>query len=157
MKLVVRRIYKGDTYTIGNLYIDGTYFCDTLEDKDRGLKDSMTVEEIKKIKVNDETAIPTGTYQVSINIVSPKYSNYTKYSWAKDIGGKVPRLLNVKGFDGILVHLTGNKSSETSGCLLLGFNKVRGQVINSQETFKKLYPILQEANNKGEAITITIE
>ena len=156
MKLEVKRIYRGDAYTIGNLYVDGKYFCDTLEDKDRGLKDSMALEEIKKIKVKNETAIPAGTYQVSMNIVSPKYSNYAKYSWAKDIEGKVPRLLDVKGFDGILIHPSGNKNSDTSGCLLVGFNTVKGQVTSSQETFKKLYPVLQAASDKGEKITITI-
>lgn len=156
MKLEVKRIYKGNAYTIGNLYIDGKYFCDTLEDVDRELSDIMSLEEIKAIKKSDITAIPTGEYIVSLDIVSPKYSNYTKYSWAKDIKAKVPRLLNVKGFDGILIHPSGNKASDTSGCLLVGFNKVKGQVLNSRDTFKKLYKLLKDRHDKGEKITIKI-
>lgn len=157
MKLEVNRIYKGMVYTIGHLYINGKYFCDTLEDKDRGLTSSMSLEDIKKIKIKDETAIPRGEYQITLNIKSPKYSNYTRYKWAKDVEAKIPRLLNVKGFDGVLIHPSGNKPTDTSGCLLVGFNKIKGQVINSVDTFKKLYKILKECDNKKELITITIK
>ena len=62
MKLELKRIAKRSTYTIGRLYIDGVYFCDTLEDTDRGLTSEMSEAEIKRIKVYGQTAIPTGTY-----------------------------------------------------------------------------------------------
>lgn len=156
MKLEVNRIYKGMSYTIGHLYIDGKYFCDTLEDKDRGLDSSMSLSDIKNIKVKNETAIPTGEYQITLNVKSPKYSNYAKYAWARDIEAKVPRLLNVKGFDGVLIHPSGNKNSDTSGCLLVGVNKVKGQVLNSRETFKELYKLLKDKHDKDEKITIKI-
>ena len=74
MRLVVKRIAKRDTYTIGRLYIDGIYFCDAIEDKDRGLDSSMNVNTIKEKKVYGETAIPTGEYQVTLDVVSPKFS-----------------------------------------------------------------------------------
>ena len=69
MEIVIKRIAKKSTYTIGKLYIDNKYFCDTLEDKDRGLKDTMSVEEILKIKVKHETAIPTGTYTLVLSYI----------------------------------------------------------------------------------------
>ena len=144
MKLKLKRIFKGNNYTIGHLYIDGKYFCDTLEDTDRGLKDNMTLGEIQSIKIYSKTAIPTGIYKIDMNTISPKFYNR---SWAKSYGGKIPRLVGVKGFDGVLIH-PGNKPEDTLGCLLCGFNKVKGQVINSVKTFKSLMSILlQDPNN----------
>ena len=153
MKLLLRRIAKKATYTIGKLYINGQYFCDTIEDTDRGLKQSMSLSEIKKKKIPNLTAIPTGTYKVAMNIVSPKYSNYSKYAYTKPFGAKMPRLLNVPGYDGILIH-AGNTADHTSGCLLVGQNKVVGKVINSQVTWASLMRVLLTDKDN---ITITIE
>lgn len=134
MKLALIRKHKKDKYCIGKLYIDGEYFCDTLEDKDRGLTDNMTVYEISKIKVKKETAIPTGTYKVTIT-----YSNRFKKN--------MPLINNVKGFKGIRIH-SGNTDKDTEGCILVGQNKVVGQVINSQATYKVLYnKLLKDTNN----------
>lgn len=132
MEILLKRIAKKNLYTIGKLYIDGVYFCDTIEDKDRGLSQSMLLEEIKKIKVPNETAIPTGTYNVTLNVVSPKFKDR---AWAKPYGGKVPRILNVPGFEGVLIH-PGTDQNSTSGCVILGKNKIVGKVIESQATFK---------------------
>jgi len=153
MKLRLKRIACKSSYTIGKLYVDGSYFCDTIEDKDRGIDDSMAVEKIQSAKVAKETAIPTGTYNVTLNVQSPKYKNRAQYAFCK---GYLPRLLNVKGFDGILIHI-GNTQRDSAGCILVGENKVAGQVINSTATFKKLYAVLDAANKRGEKITITIE
>lgn len=150
MKLLLDRIYKGQSYTIGKLYIDGEYICDTLEDSDRGLSDSMPLEEIQKNKKYGITAIPTGCYKVIMNVVSPKFKNR---SWAKPYNGKLPRLQNVKGFDGVLIHV-GNTAEDSLGCILVGENKVKGQVINSTATFNKLMNILLKANDN---ITIEIK
>ena len=139
MILILDRKYKLPTYTIGKLYIDGEYFCDTLEDKDRGLTDGMTVSEISKIKIKKETAIPTGTYKVTIT-----YSNRFKKN--------MPLINNVKGFEGIRIH-SGNTDKDTEGCILVGFNKVKGNVINSRDTYNKLFSVLSKSNN----ITITIK
>lgn len=144
MKLLLDRIYKGQSYTIGKLYVDGEYICDTLEDADRGLSDSMSLEEINKNKKYGITAIPTGCYKVNMNVVSPKFKSR---SWAKPYDGKLPRLQNVKGFDGVLIHV-GNTSEDTLGCILVGENKVKGQVINSTSTFNKLMNILLKANDE---------
>ena len=153
MELTLNRIYKGPSYTIGKLYIDDKYFCDTLEDTDRGLTDKMTLTEILKIKKPSETAIPSGTYSVTLDVVSPRFSTKTFYKQV--CNGKLPRLLNVKGFDGVLIH-SGNTEKDSSGCILVGQNKVKGKVINSQETFKKLYKVLKESWDKDKSITINI-
>lgn len=137
MKLTLQRIAKKDTYTIGRLYIDGVRFCDTIEDKDRGLTQSMDLATIKSIKKANITAIPTGTYKVTMEFQSPRYSNYSRYPWARKYNGKMPRLLNVPGYEGVLIH-PGNTDKDTSGCILVGENKVVGKVINSQKWFFKL-------------------
>lgn len=155
MKLLLDRKWKKEEYTIGKLYVDGSPFCETLEDKDRGLKSTMPSEEIKKIKQAKVTAIPTGTYKVRMDVVSPKYS--TKEWYVKNCHqARMPRVDGVPGYAGILIH-PGNTSADTDGCILVGQNKVKGKVINSKETFFKLYNMMYDAYKKGESITITIK
>lgn len=153
MELRVERTYRGAKYTIGHLYINDKYFCDTLEDPDRGLTDSMPLAKIKAAKVYGDTAIPYGKYKVRMDIVSPKYSNVKKYPYAAIAKGLMPRIMDIKGFDGVLIH-AGNTQKDTYGCLLVGQNKVKGQVINSQATWKALYQQLLVAKQKNEPITI---
>lgn len=152
MELLVRRRYKGSTYTIGSLYVNGVYECDTLEDPDRGLTSEMALEEIKSKKIYGNTAIPTGKYSVSMSVVSPRFKDR---SWAKPYSGKIPRLLDVKGYEGVLIHV-GNKATDTSGCILVGENKIKGQVLNSTACFMELMTQLLKAHLKGEPITIEI-
>lgn len=154
MELIIDRKYKKQSYTISNLYIDSKWFCNVLEDADRGLDDSMSEDMIRTLKKPSITAIPRGTYEITLDVVSPKYS---KVQFYKDVcNGKVPRLKNVKGFDGILIH-AGNTDKDSSGCLLVGQNKVKGQVVNSKETFKQLYNLLQDGKSRGEKIIIKIK
>lgn len=153
MELKLIRKIKTDNYTIGELYVNNSLFCNTLEDKDRGLKDSMSLEEIKSKKVYGKTAIPTGTYSISLDVVSPKFKDRT---WAKFCEGKLPRLSNVKGYEGVLIHV-GNRADDTLGCILVGQNATSGFLNNSTDTFKELYSILQDSKNKGEKLTIKIE
>ena len=142
MKLRLERKYRCSNYCIDKLYINNEYFSDALEDPDRGLTDTMSLEEIKKIKIKGNTCIPYGTYNVTITY-SPRFKK------------NLPLLNNVKGFDGIRIH-SGNKPQDTEGCLLPGFNKVKGQVIDSRVTTDKLIAQIQQALNKGEKVTITI-
>lgn len=153
MILTLKRIYTCSTYTIGHLYIDGSYICDTIEDTDRMLDSSMSIEQIAKIKVKGMTAIPTGRYKVLMNIISPKYSK-SKY-YMNICKGRVPRLANVPGYQGVLIHV-GNTAADTEGCLLLGYNKVKGQVISSKVAFEKVYNKLKIADNIGQSIYIDI-
>ena len=145
MELKLKRIALQDTYTIGKLYVDNHYFCNTLEDKVRDIA--------KDGKVYGKTAIPYGRYEITMKVQSPKYSQRASYAWCK---GYLPRLLNVPHFDGILIH-SGNDATHSDGCVLVGENKVKGQVINSMATLKRLASILKYASDSGEKIWITIE
>ena len=128
MELTLKRVALKDTYTIGRLYVDGEYFCDTLEDKVRP----------DGIKVYGETAIPAGTYKVVIT-----YSNRFKRL--------LPLLQNVPMFEGIRIH-PGNTSADTHGCLLVGINTEKGKITQSKITFEKLFKLLE----KADTIQITI-
>lgn len=147
MDLLLRRIARRSSYTIGKLYVDGEYFCDTLEDTDRGLDQSWGEAEILVQKIAGETAIPTGTYEVTLSVVSPRFSKKAAYAFC---GGKLPRLLETKGFSGVLIH-AGNTAADTAGCILVGRNTIVGKLTNSLDTLKTLYPKLSEP------LTITIE
>ena len=142
MEILIERKYKKDKYTIGNLYVDSEFFSNTLEDKDRYLKQSMSEEEIKKLKVYGETAIPTGRYKIT-RTYSPKF-------------GKTMILINdVKGFSGIRMH--GGRTAEHSlGCPLLGENKVKGQLLYGKYYSDLLDKKVEEAL-KNEEVWITIK
>lgn len=155
MVITVDRKYKKPAYTIGKLYINGTFFCNTMEDKDRGLSQSMQLYKIQSLKKAGVTAIPTGTYNVRMDIVSPKYSQKAWYVTNCN-GAKVPRLENVPGFEGVLIH-TGNTAADSSGCILVGKNDVQGMVTKSKDYFLKLYNTMYSAYKKGEKITIVIK
>lgn len=109
----------------------------------------MDLEDILRIKVYGETAIPTGTYRIDMNTISPKFKDR---SWAKPYKGKIPRLLNVPGFDGVLLH-PGNSANDSLGCVLVGNNTQVGKVLNSQAVFKRLMQKLLGEQD----ITLTIE
>lgn len=134
MRITLIRIANRPTYCIGKLYIDGEYFCDTIEDTDRGLKDEMELEEIKKKKVKGETAIPTGIYPVYLTY-SPKYKK------------QMPLIYNVKGYSGIRIH-SGNTAKDTEGCLIVGKNKEVGKVLESRKMYNALFRELVKTNSK---------
>ena len=154
MNIIIDRKWKKSEYTIGNMYIDDVFFSNTLEDTDRRLYNHMPLSYIKSVKIDNMTAIPYGTYTIDMDTVSSKYSSIKFY---KDLcGGKLPRLCNVSGFDGILIHC-GNTIKDTSGCILVGKNSIKGGITDSRNTFKKLYNILYSAHSKGDIITLTIK
>lgn len=154
MKLLLLRVVKKPDFTIGKLYIDRTYYCDTLEDTDRGLdEEETTLAEIKRLKVHGKTAIPTGTYTIDMNTISPRFGQRAFYKSV--CGGKLPRLTAVQGFSGVLIHC-GNTAKDTEGCILVGVNSIAGKVTNSQATFRKVYAALKAAHDKGEVITLEI-
>lgn len=130
MKLEVRRMFLRESYTIGKLYVNGRYFCDTLEDKAR------------RVKVPGKTAIPYGDYEVRLTF-SPHFKR------------PLPILLNVRGFDGIRIH-SGNGENDTSGCILVGENKIKGRLINSRKTEERLVEEIRQAVNRGEKIKLSI-
>ena len=150
MELKLDRKYKKETYTIGNLYIDGRFECNVLEDKDRGLTSNMSEDEIRMKKVAGKTAIPTGRYRVIFSY-SPRFG---KCSYA--INGMIPLLIGVKGFTAIRIH-GGNRAEDTDGCLIAGENKAKGMVLNSIKTCERVIGKMWTAYDYGSPIWITIE
>lgn len=137
---LVREIFLEDR-TLSKLYINDEYFCDVLEDTDRGLYFTQPLKEIEKAKVYGKTAIPRGVYEIVIS-----YSN--KFQQL------LPLLLNVPEYAGIRIH-SGVTPEHTLGCLLPG--KLSGKVmVNSRSTFKKLFAKISEAIKK-EKVIIFIE
>lgn len=133
MEILVVRYHKKPTYTIGKMFLNGMYFCDTLEDVDRGLADCMPLSQIQKQKRYGDTAIPTGRYIVELT-ASPRF------------GRTLPILIGVQGFDGIRIH-RGNTAEDTLGCILVGENKAVGKVLNSANTEQRLMDILLKAQH----------
>lgn len=138
MRLKLERKYLKETYTIGNLYIDGKFFCNTVEDKVRDLNKDGDLLDPGETKVYGETAIPYGTYEVEVTY-SPKFRR------------DLPLIKNVPHFEGIRIH-RGNWATDSHGCPIVGENKVKGGVINSTPYEEKLTQILKETKEK-----ITIE
>ena len=136
MKIKVKRIFRGPEYTIGHLYVNDVYVCDTLEDRDRGLDYRMSLSKIKSKKIAGKTAIPTGIYKLTLDVKSPKFGSKAFYKEVCD--GYLPRLIGVPGYEGVLIHV-GNTQNDTDGCILVGLNKVKGQVIDSRQIFRKLW------------------
>jgi len=154
----VANVNKGTRqYCISHVYINDVYSHDCIEDIDRGLDQSWSLADIKAKKVKSKTAIPTGTYKVTLNVVSPKFgaSTYAGGYYKNFCQGKVPRLLNVPGYDGILIHKGTNENS-SAGCLIVGYNKVVGAVVDSQKVFERIYKQMKEAIAKGESIEYCI-
>lgn len=104
---VIRYEYYTDR-TIGKLFIDDVFFCHTLEDKVRP----------PGVKIYGETAIPEGTYTVTIE---PFRGNAAKM---------YPYLHNVPMFTGVCMH-GGNAPEDTLGCILVGYNRDDQRIYNS--------------------------
>lgn len=145
-EIKLRRIARRETYTIGKMFLDTVFFCNTLEDRDRFF--------FGEKKVKGSTAIPAGRYEIDLNTVSPRFGGKAFYK--ETCEGRLPKVKNVPHFDGVLIHC-GNKEDDTDGCILVGENKVVGQVINSKATFRKLAPYFNDARKKGDRVFITIE
>lgn len=143
LELKVKRRWFAEDYTIGTFFANEKRICDTIEDKNRDLNRDGDLNDKGEAKVYGETAIPFGRYEVVLNI-SPKFKR------------RLPRLLNVKHFEGILIH-RGNTAKDTHGCIIVGENKVKGKVINSTFYEKKIVEICEQAIEEGKKIFITIE
>ena len=141
MELVLIRKYKKEDYCIGELYVNSTFFCNTLEDKVRDINKNGTFD-CGDFKISGHTAIPYGEYEVIVNY-SPKFKR------------ELPRLLNVPHFEGVLIH-RGNTHKDSSGCILIGENVKKGMVLNSTKYECELLKILKEVQIKKEKITIKI-
>ena len=153
LDLLVDRRWKKEKYTIGRLFANGTFVCNTLEDTDRGLSYMMSLQLIRMTKIAGMTAIPRGTYKVVLS-VSEKFK---KKAWAKKYGGLVPEIVGVPGFTGVRIH-PGNSDVDTEGCPLVGDNTVVGKLTNSVARYYELMDkYIMPAWNAGETIEITIK
>lgn len=158
MKIVVNRRYKKEGYTIGDMLIDGVWVCNTLEDKDYGFDQKNTpISLIRKTKEQHPkaVAIPRGTYKVSVEF----YRNFSvTHPWYNTTSckGKIPCLVDVPGYTGILIHC-GSNAGHTSGCILVGYNTIKGGLTNSKNAFVKVCDAIMEASKKGEIIEIEIK
>jgi len=123
MKLELIRKEFTEHSTIGDLLIDGQFFCFTLEDV------------VRDVKIPGQTAIPYGSYEVITD-----YSNRFKKV--------MPLLLNVPGFDGVRIH-SGNTDKDTEGCVLIGFTKTKDFIGESKKAFLEFLPKLQAGLKEG--------
>jgi hypothetical protein len=140
MKLKVVRENKNDVCTIGSLFINDVFFCYTLEDKDRGLKQSDSFLFIQAKKIFGLTAIPSGFYKLTVN-QSPKFKRM------------LPRILEIKGFDGVLLH-RGNTADHSLGCILIGYKKGHNSIFESTKAETDLVNRLLLHNNEVHTIEI---
>lgn len=122
MELTLNRTIQNPLYTIGKLFINGEYFCDTLEDA------------VREIKIMHETCIPEGNYEIILN-------------YSKKFKKIMPLLLNIPNFSGIRIH-SGNNINHTSGCILVGYNTKEGQLTESHDTFIAFFDILNQTKEK---------
>jgi hypothetical protein len=143
MKLTLKRRYLGEEYTIGSLFIDDQYFCDTIEDKVRDYNKDGDLLDAGETKIWGKTAIPYGTYPVDLTM-SPKFKRV------------LPLVKNVRHFEGIRIH-RGNTAGDSAGCILPGENKKKGQVINSTKWEMAIIEKILVAIHNSEEITLTVE
>lgn len=148
MEIVLKRTVFTNKSTIGELSINGKFECYILEDKDRGLSEMMSLEQINKLKVYGETAIPYGTYKVVV-------TKSERFSKMKGKPVYLPLLLNVKGYEGIRIH-TGNKPEDTHGCQLPARKKGLDVVTESTLAFNQLNDKINNAIKAGEIVTYKI-
>ena len=153
MEITINRRWKKDTYTIGELFINGKKFSETCEDKDRGLKSSMSLTKIKSLKVYGQTAIPTGKYVLKMTY-SPKFANR---NWARKYNGKVIEIMDVKGYQGVRIH-PFNTAQDSLGCIAPGRNLEKGKVLQSTAYYEKFVDeYVMPAIRRNEEIRLTIK
>lgn len=127
MIITVVRKYKSPKYIIGRLYVGDVEFCHTLEPAEKGIP---------------HPAIPKGTYNINV-VWSPKFKGY------------YPRLENVPNRSAILIH-SGNYPEDTLGCILVGFNTIKGGLSCSRDTFRDLFECIIRAVSHRDLVTIKI-
>lgn len=142
MDLLVKRIWPKANYCVGRMYIDSKFFCNTLEPKVVDVNKSGKFDGDEK-KVYGKSAIPYGTYKV-VYTESPRFKR------------KLPRLVDVPHFEGILIH-PGNTVEDTQGCILVGKNTSTGRLSDSRVTSDHLNTLIDRTIKNGGEVTITIE
>lgn len=142
MEIKLIRKYYQAKYTIGRLYVNNRFFSDCLEPPSLHLTERSALGTILIAKYKGYRAIPTGRYRILI-------------TRSRRFGRWLPLLLNVKGFEGISIH-AGNKPEDTRGCILLGFNRRKGYVLDSTRCVLTLVKMMTEAIAKGEKVFVEV-
>lgn len=143
MEITLDRAWKKDGYTISRLFINGERVCEALEDTDRGLKQSMSLDEIKKLKIYGKTAIPSGRYKVVMSY-SPKFKKV------------LPEVLDIVGYSNVRIH-AGNTAKDTCGCVLPGLNVRKGAVLYSTKWTNVIISEISSAIKRGEEVWLNIK
>ena len=143
MEIKLIRKYYQAKYTIGRLYVNNRFFSDCLEPPSKHLTERCSTATIQKAKGEGFRAIPTGRYRILI-------------TRSRRFGRWLPLLMNVKGFEGIRIH-AGNKPEDTRGCILPGFNRRKGYVLDSTHCVLTLVKMMTEAMEKGEKVFVTVK
>lgn len=152
MELTLDRAWKKASYTVGRLYVDGVFFSNTMEDRDRGLYAGMTEKELGELKVYGQTAIPTGRYKVVLTFSS----KFCTRAWAKFTDGRVPEIKDVPGFVGVRIHPL-NCAEDSLGCIGPGKNDKVGWVSQSTDYYTRLLKEhLLPAWKRGDEVYLTI-
>ena len=141
-ELLLKRKYFAKDYTIGHLYYDGKKVCDTLEPPPRGLKAGSTAFQVNQAKKKGPCCIPYGEYQIVVT-KSPKFK-----CW-------LPLIRNVPGLEGVRIH-AGNSTQDTQGCILPGYNREVGKVVDSKKALSDIMRILTDVFEKGENVILRI-
>lgn len=142
MEIKLIRKYYQAKYTIGRLYVNNRFFSDCLEPPSLHLTERSALGTILIAKYKGYRAIPTGRYRILI-------------TRSRRFGRWLPLLLNVKGFERIRIH-AGNKPEDTRGCILLGFNRRKGYVLDSTRCVLTLVKMMTEAIAKGEKVFVEV-
>ena len=142
MEIKLIRKYYQAKYTIGRLYVNNRFFSDCLEPPSLHLTERSALGTILIAKYKGYRAIPTGRYRILI-------------TRSRRFGRWLPLLLNVKGFEGIRIH-AGNKPEDTRGCILLGFNRHKGYVLDSTRCVLTIVKMMTEAIEKGEKVFVEV-
>jgi hypothetical protein len=132
MEIKIIRDTFTEISTVGKMYVDGPFYCYTLEDQTRE----------SGVKVAGKTAIPEGRYRVIID-------------QSKRFKRAMPHILDVPGFEGIRIH-TLNRASETEGCIGVGFTRSKDFIGESRLAFNQFFDKLYMGLAKEEC-WITIE
>lgn len=123
--------------TLGTMRFEDGFVCQTLEDPVR-----------EDGKVYGDTAIPLGTYRVTI-------------TRSKRFNKLMPLLHNVPNFGGIRVHC-GNNTDDTSGCILVGMGRNADadsdglQLLDSRDAMDEVQPRIASALARGEEVWLDI-
>lgn len=139
--LLVRKptipVAGGESFTPGELYVDGLRTCFTCEDEDRNLENG------KAAKIYGRTAIPRGTYPLEV-------------SYSHRFGKLLPAVLDVPGYSGIRIH-GGNRAEDSLGCILVGQVRTSTGVAQCAATVQRIIALITHADERNERVTLEIK